>query len=80
MDFYKILNLTCLAFVIVGGLNWGFVSLLGFDPLAPILGGYDSLLTKIIYGAIGISSLWTFYAYIMTPGYSPGDDEYKKVR
>lgn len=67
MDSFRSLNIACLTFVILGGVDLGLVSIFGFDPLAPILGGYDSAALKIIYGAVGLSALWVFYAYMMTP-------------
>lgn len=68
MEFRRSLNLVSLMLLIVGGVNWGLVSIFGFDALAPILGGYDSIITRVVYGAVGLSALWVFYAYLMTPG------------
>lgn len=68
MTFFRTLNLISLIFVVVGGFNWGLVAIFGFDALAPIFGGYDSLVTRVVYGAVGLASLWVFYAYLMTPG------------
>jgi uncharacterized membrane protein YuzA (DUF378 family) len=67
MDSFRSLNMACLTLVILGGVDLGLVSIFGFDPLAPILGGYNSAALKIIYGAVGLSALWVFYAYMMTP-------------
>lgn len=64
----RILNLISIILLIVGGFNWGLVAIFGFDPLAPILGGYDSILTRVLYGIVGLSSIWAFYGYLMTPG------------
>lgn len=64
----RTLNIISLALVVIGGINWGFVALFGFDPLMPILGGYDSILAKLVYGAVGLASLWVIYAYLTTPG------------
>jgi uncharacterized protein len=63
-----VLNLTSIILLIVGGFNWGLVAIFGFDPLAPILGGYDSIITRIFYGVVGLASIWAFYGYLMTPG------------
>lgn len=68
MSYRRVLNLTCIIILIIGGLNTGFIAILGFDPLSPILGGNDSIITKIVYGAVGFSALYVFYAYLMTPG------------
>lgn len=71
----RVINLLSLILVIVGGVNWGLVAIFGFDPLAPILGGYDSIITRLVYGAVGLAALWTFYAYLMTPG-----EDYDRIR
>lgn len=75
MSTNRVLNLSSLILVIVGGVNWGLVALFGFDPLAPILGGYNSIITRLVYGAVGLAALWTFYAYLMTPG-----EDYDHIR
>jgi uncharacterized protein len=53
----KILNLTTLVFVIVGGLNWGLVGLFDFDLVAALL-GEGSLLSRIVYILVGLSAVW----------------------
>lgn len=70
----KVITLLSLIFVVIGGVTWGLVAILGFDPLTPILGGYNSVAAKIIYGLVGISSIIVFYKYLMTPG----EDIYRK--
>lgn len=55
-------------FLVLGGVNMGFVAIIGFDPLVSMFGGYNALMTRVIYGVFGISALWVFYAYLMTPG------------
>lgn len=53
----KILNLTTLILVIVGGLNWGLVGLLNFDLVAALFGD-GSLLSRIVYILVGLSAVW----------------------
>jgi uncharacterized membrane protein YuzA (DUF378 family) len=67
-----VIDLSSLILVVIGGINWGFVALFGYDPLGIILGGYNAIIARIVYGAVGLAALWTFYAYLMTPG---GDTE-----
>ncbi len=43
---------------IIGGLNWGLIGLFQFDLVAFLLGGSDSLLSRIVYGLVGLSALW----------------------
>lgn len=67
-DYLRMLNLFSLMLLVLGGVNLGFIAIIGTDPLIPILGGYNSTMTRVIYGAFGLSALWVFYAYLMTPG------------
>ena len=50
-------NIITLILVIVGGVNWGLVGLFGFDLVATLFGA-GSLLTRIVYIAVGLSALW----------------------
>lgn len=52
----KPLNLITLILLIVGGLNWGLVGLFDFDLVATLFGA-GSLLSRIVYGLVGISAL-----------------------
>ncbi len=47
-----------LILTIVGGLNWGLVSLFRFDLVAWLFGSSAALGSRIIYGLIGLSALW----------------------
>ena len=53
----NILNKLTLVLLIVGGLNWGLVGLLGFDLVAAIFCEM-SLLSRVIYSLVGLSALW----------------------
>lgn len=53
----KILNLTTLILLIVGGLNWGLVGLFNFDLVAALF-GEGSLLSRIVYILVGLSAVW----------------------
>ena len=43
---------------IIGSLNWGLVALFKFDLVAWIFGGQDALLSRIVYGVVGLAGLW----------------------
>ncbi len=43
---------------IIGSLNWGLVSLFQFDLVAWIFGGQDAVLSRIVYGLVGLAGLW----------------------
>jgi uncharacterized membrane protein YuzA (DUF378 family) len=53
----KLLNLTTLILLIVGGLNWGLVGLFDFDLVAALF-GEGSMLARIVYSLVGLSALW----------------------
>ena len=46
----------CIALLIIGGLNWGLIGLLNFDLVAFIFGS-GSLLSRIVYGIVGIAAI-----------------------
>lgn len=49
---------------ILGGLNWGLIGLFDFNLVAAIFGGV-SMLTRLIYILVGLSSLWLIYTQIV---------------
>lgn len=53
----KTLHSIAFVLVIVGGLNWLFVGLFGWD-LGQIFGGQDVLISKIVYILVGLSALY----------------------
>jgi len=56
----NILDIIALVLVIVGGLNWGLVGVLEFDLVEAILGTM-SVASRIVYGLVGLSALYTIY-------------------
>lgn len=66
--YLRVINLLSLMLLVISGVNMGFVAIIGFDPIVTMLGGYDDISVRVLYGIFGISSLWVFYAYLMTPG------------
>ena len=47
-----------LSLLIVGGVNWGLVSLLQFDLVAWLFGSSAALGSRLVYGLVGVSALW----------------------
>lgn len=43
---------------IIGSINWGLIGLFQFDLVAWIFGGQDAIISRIIYGLVGIAGLW----------------------
>lgn len=46
-----------LALVIIGALNWGLIGFFKFDLVATLFGGEGAVLSRIVYGLVGISGL-----------------------
>jgi len=53
-----LLDKLALLLAIIGGLNWGSIGLFRFDLVAALFGGSDSLLSRIVYAAVGLAALW----------------------
>ena len=51
-----ILQKICLAFTIIGALNWGFVGLFDFNLVSSIF-GTDSLFTNLVYALVGLAGI-----------------------
>jgi hypothetical protein len=72
------LDVIAAALVLVGGLNWGLVALAEFDLVAALTGndfGETSALSRIVYGAVGVSALYWVVrlpAAVRRPGFAEG--------
>ena len=42
----------------VGSLNWGLIGIFQFDLVAWLFGSQGALLSRIVYGIIGLAGLW----------------------
>ena len=58
----KTLDYILLTLVIIGAINWGLIGFLQFD-LVRVLFGDMSLLSRIIYAAVGIGGLYAISYY-----------------
>jgi len=47
-----------LVLVIIGAINWGLIALFQFDLVASLFGGQDALLSRIVYGLVGLAGLY----------------------
>ncbi len=58
----KYLDCTALTIAIIGCVNWGLIALFRFDLVAFIFGDM-TLLSRIVYGLVGLCGLYllTFY-------------------
>ena len=46
--------------LIVGGLNWGFVGWLNYNPIDKLF-GVDSTGSRVIYAIVGVAALYSLY-------------------
>lgn len=54
-------DLLPIVLVLVGGLNWGLVSIAKFDLVAAIFGldfGETNAATRVVYGLVGLSAVY----------------------
>lgn len=61
----KVLNTIVLILIIIGALNWGLIALFSFDLVAWLFGNM-TMLSRLVYGLVGIAGLWaiTFFTRI----------------
>lgn len=55
----NILDWLAIILLIIGGLNWGLVGLFGIDVVASVFGP-GSMLSRVVYIAVGVAALWGF--------------------
>lgn len=53
----KIIDKIALVLIIIGAINWGLIAIFNFDLVAAIFGDM-SIVSRIIYGLVGVSGLW----------------------
>lgn len=59
-----------LTLVIIGAVNWGCIGFFGLDLVGLLFGGQGSVVSRIIYAAVGLAGLWaiTFYGKLKPSG------------
>lgn len=53
----KVIDKIALVLIIIGAINWGLIGLFRFDLVATIFGEM-SVISRIVYGLVGLSGLW----------------------
>lgn len=53
----KVIDKIALLLIIIGAINWGLIALFEFDLVAALFGEM-SVISRIVYGLVGISGLW----------------------
>lgn len=57
------MNRLALTLVIIGALNWGILSIFGLDLVGFLFGGQGTVLSRIIYGVVGLAGIWACSFY-----------------
>ena len=52
------LDKVALILAIIGGLNWGSIGIFQFDSVAALVGGQDSVVSRVIYTLVGLAAIW----------------------
>lgn len=65
----KVVNVIALILIIIGAVNWGLIGAFNFNLVA-MLFGVNTVLSRIVYGLVGIAGLWalTFFGRISIDG------------
>ena len=53
-----IMDRIALIIAVIGALNWGSIGLFGFDIVAWIGGGADTLFSRIVYTVVALAGIW----------------------
>mgnify|MGYP001864514222 FL=1 len=53
----KIIDKIAIVLIIIGAINWGLIALFELDLVA-LLFGDMTILSRIVYGLVGLSGLW----------------------
>ncbi len=61
---------TFLILAIIGALNWGLVGLLNFNLVSSLF-GTQTLMSRLVYGIVGLSGIITIYYYFIFHGIQP---------
>jgi uncharacterized membrane protein YuzA (DUF378 family) len=58
----KKMDVIAAVLLVVGGLNWGLWGAFEFDLVAALFGGNTAMLSKIIYGVVGLAALYQAFS------------------
>ncbi len=59
----RTMNRLSLTLVIIGALNWGILSIFGLDLVGFLFGGQGTVLSRVIYGIVGLAGIWACSFY-----------------
>lgn len=59
----KHLDLIAFVLLLIGGINWGLVGAFNYNAVSNLLGD-TSMVTRIIYGLVGVCALYNAYKFM----------------
>ena len=60
----RAMNLITLIRVILGGLNWLAVGVVGYDVLGTLFGGSGGAAARLAYVIVGLSAVWQLMPFV----------------
>jgi len=64
MKFMKGIDIASWLLLVIGGINWGLVGFFDFNLVGAIF-GYMSIVSRIIYAAVGVAALYELFTLRM---------------
>lgn len=62
----KITTIIAFILVLTGAIIWGLVGIFDFNLVAALFGaGSGAIISRIIYGLVGISALWLIFYWVL---------------
>lgn len=65
----KHLDLIAMVLLVIGGINWGLVGIFNYNVVTSLLGD-ASMMTKVVYGLVGLCGLYEGFQFIQKKGAS----------
>jgi uncharacterized membrane protein YuzA (DUF378 family) len=59
----KNINLIAMVLLVIGGINWGLVGIFNYNLVTALLGD-ASMMTKIVYGLVGLCGLYEGFQFL----------------
>lgn len=58
----KHLDLIAMVLLLIGGINWGLVGAFNYNLVGNLLGD-TSMITRVVYGLVGLCALYSAYKF-----------------
>jgi len=59
----SVLDIVAIVTLLIGGINWGLVGFFNYDLVEKLLGTM-TLLSRSVYGLVGLSALYSIFSFI----------------